>query len=161
MRAQRSFGIRRGVTLIELMIALVLFILVFGLAVPFFRFQARSVSESSGRQDALQNARYAQSAIDRELRIAGAGVLPEQPLLVEAAAFAVTFNADLVSTDSLDPSAIYYDPAVDPLAASSMRQAAPVTLPLSAVVYPDTDYVLNGIPSAAETISFWVSVDST
>ena len=41
-----SLGLRRGVTLIEMMIALILFVAVFGLAVPFFRYQARSVSQS-------------------------------------------------------------------------------------------------------------------
>ena len=73
MRTTR-FSRREGVTLIEMMIAIVLFVLVFGLAVPFFRYQARSVSASAGRLDALQNARYAQSAIDRDLRISGIGI---------------------------------------------------------------------------------------
>lgn len=161
MRSPRHLTARDGVTLIELMIALVLFVMVFGLAVPFFRFQARSVSESSGRQDALQNARFAQSTIDRDLRVAGAGVLPAQPLVVQAGRFAVTFNADLVSADSADPAAIYFDPSVAPAAVTSMTIADKVTLPLSAVTYPDSNYEASGLPSRAETISFWVSVDST
>ena len=100
---------REGVTLIEMMIAIVLFVLVFGLAVPFFRYQARSVSASAGRLDALQNARYAQNAIDRDMRIAGIGIVDQQPLIVQADGFAVTFNADLATKDQNDPSSIYYD----------------------------------------------------
>ncbi len=152
---------RRGVTLIELMIALFLFVMVFGLAVPFFRFQARSVSQSSGRQDALQNARFAQNTIDRDLRIAGIGVVASQPLIVQADKFAVTFNADLSTNDSTDASAIYYDPATDSASTTSMTTAVKQQLAYSAWNYPDSNYNANSIPSRAETVQYWVSVDST
>jgi len=152
---------RRGVTLIEMMIALVLFVAVFGLAVPFFRYQARSVSQSSGRLDALQNARYAQNAIDRDLRIAGIGVVDKQPLIIQADKYALSFNADLTTSDSADPSSIYYDPTVDSNATISMNNGTKVQLPLSAVWYPDSNYLAGAIPSRAETIQYWVSVDST
>jgi len=152
--------VRRGVTLLELMIALVLFVTVFGLAVPFFRFQAKSVSESSGRLDALQNARYAQNAIDRDLRIAGIGVVNTQPLIVQADKYAITFNADLTTSDSADPSSIYYDPTVDSTATISMNNGTPVTLPLSGKSYPDSNYMAGPIPSRAETISYWVEQDT-
>ena len=156
-----SLGLRRGVTLIEMMIALILFVAVFGLAVPFFRYQARSVSQSSGRQDALQNARYAQNAIDRDLRIAGIGVVSNQPLIVQADKFAITFNADLTTSDSADPTSIYFDPTVDSTATISMNNGTKVQLPLSANWYPDSNYFNGAIPSRAETISYWVSQDST
>jgi prepilin-type N-terminal cleavage/methylation domain-containing protein len=152
---------RRGVTLIELMIALFLFVMVFGLAVPFFRFQAKSVSQSSGRQDALQNARFAQNTIDRDLRIAGIGVVSSQPLLVQADQYAITFNADLTTGDSSDASSIYYDPAVDSTGTISMTTALKQQLAYSAWSYPDSNYFANSIPSRAETIQYWVSVDST
>jgi prepilin-type N-terminal cleavage/methylation domain-containing protein len=151
---------RRGVTLIEMMIALLLFVAVFGMAVPFFRYQARSVSQSSGRQDALQNARYAQNAIDRDLRIAGIGVVNNQPLLVQADMYAITFNADLTTSDSADPTSIYYDPTVDSTATISMNNGTKVQLPLSPKFYPDSNYFNGAIPSRAETISYWVSLDS-
>jgi len=160
MRAHSLPAGRRGVTLIEMMIALILFVAVFGLAVPFFRYQARSVSQSSGRLDALQNARYAQNTIDRDLRIAGIGVVNKQPLIVEAGMYAITFNADLTTSDSADPQSIYYDPTVDSNSTISMDKSAPVQLPLSAVNYPDSNYYAGSIPSRAETISYWVSLDS-
>src|SRR5262249_41936690 len=116
---------------------------------------------SSGRQDALQNARYAQNAIDRDLRIAGIGVVNNQPLIVQADKFAITFNADLTTSDSSDPASIYYDPTVDSTATISMNNAAKVQLPLSAKWYPASNYFNGSIPSRAETISYWVSLDST
>lgn len=152
---------REGVTLIEMMIAIVLFVLVFGLAVPFFRYQARSVSASAGRLDALQNARYAQNAIDRDLRIAGIGIVDAQPLIVQADGFAITFNADLATKDKLDPSSIYYDPDIDSIGTISMDRSSKVTLPLSAISYPDSNYMAGPVPSTAETISYWLVKDST
>ena len=152
---------RDGVTLIEMMIAIVLFVLVFGLAVPFFRYQARSVSASAGRLDALQNARYAQNAIDRDLRISGIGIVQAQPMIVQADGFAVTFNADLATKDKNDPLSIYYDADMDSSGTDAMTTAGQVTLPLSSVVYPQANYMNNGVSSPAETISYWLTLDST
>lgn len=151
---------RQGLTLIEMMIAMIIFVSVFGLAVPFFRMQLRSVSGSAGRADALQNARFGQDAIDRELRIAGAGVVPEQPLIVQADPFAITFNVDLVSNDSLDMNAIYYDPSADAASTVGMALSDARALPLSTKLYPEADYLDQGAPSSAETVSFWVEPDS-
>ena len=159
----RTTGISRrdGVTLIEMMIAIVLFVLVFGLAVPFFRYQARSVSASAGRLDALQNARYAQNAIDRDLRISGIGIIQSQPMIVQADGFAVTFNADLATKDKNDPMSIYYDADMDSSGTDAMNNTNKVTLPLSAVSYPDSNYMNGAIASAAETIQYWLSRDSS
>jgi type II secretory pathway component PulJ len=163
MSAMRTSGIfrREGVTLIEMMIAIVLFVLVFGLAVPFFRFQARSVSASAGRLDALQNARYAQNAIDRDLRISGIGIVQAQPMIVQADGFAITFNADLETKDINDPMSIYYDADIDSSGTDAMLNSSKVTLPNSAVQYPDSDYMSGGVSSPAETISYWLTKDST
>lgn len=158
---RRSARERPGLTLLEMMIAMVIFVAVFGMAVPFFRMQATSVSGSAGRADALQNARFGQDAIDRELRIAGAGVVPTQPLIVQADPYAVTFNVDLVSNDSLDMNAIYYDPAADAPSTVAMPLADAKALPLSSEVYPLVDYLDQGAPSSAETVSYWVEPDST
>ncbi|MEO6211482.1 MAG: prepilin-type N-terminal cleavage/methylation domain-containing protein [Gemmatimonadaceae bacterium] len=152
---------RDGVTLIEMMIAIVLFVLVFGLAVPFFRYQARSVSASAGRLDALQNARYAQSAIDRDLRISGIGIVQAQPMIVQADGFAVTFNADLATKDINDPMSIYYDVDMDSSGTDAMNNVNKVTLPNSSLQYPDSNYMNGGVSSPAETIQYWLTKDST
>lgn len=156
-----GFTRREGVTLIEMMIAIVLFVLVFGLAVPFFRYQARSVSASAGRLDALQNARYAQNAIDRDLRISGIGIVQAQPMIVQADGFAVTFNADLATKDRNDPMSIYYDADIDSSGTDAMLNSSKVVLPRSAVSYPDSNYMNGGVSSPAETISYWLTRDST
>jgi type II secretory pathway component PulJ len=160
MRTIRSHR-RAGVTLIEMMIAIVLFVLVFGLAVPFFRYQARSVSASAGRLDALQNARYAQSAIDRDLRISGIGIVQAQPMIVQADGFAVTFNADLATKDINDPMSIYYDADMDSSGTDAMNNLNKVTLPLSSKTYPDSNYMSGPVASPAETIQYWLTRDSS
>jgi prepilin-type N-terminal cleavage/methylation domain-containing protein len=163
MSAMRTpnFSRRDGVTLIEMMIAIVLFVLVFGLAVPFFRYQARSVSASAGRLDALQNARYAQSAIDRDLRISGIGIVQAQPMIVQADGFAVTFNADLATKDINDPMSIYYDVDMDSSGTDAMNTSNKVTLPNSSKTYPDSNYMNGPISSPAETIQYWLVRDSS
>lgn len=157
---------RSGFTLIEMMIAVGVLLLVFAAAVPFFRIQARTVAAHAGRSDAQQNARFAMSAIDRDLRVAGAGIVVQQPMIVLADRFAVTFNADLVSADTADPGAVYFDPSADPLGTTVLPQGRQIALPNTAVAYPSMTYTQgtsgggSGLPSRAETISYWMSVDT-
>ena len=151
---------RAGFTLIEMMMAVLLTMLVFAITIPFFRNQTRALDGGAGRLDAMQNARYAQSAIDRELRLAGGA--PGQPIIVQAAPFAVTFNVDLVTTATNDPDATYYNPAADPLSVDSWLPAAAKQLPTSNVVYPTVEYFDgNGFQSHAETISYFLYLDAS
>ena len=159
--AARARG-RQGFTLPEMLIATVLMLFVFAMAVPFMRMQTRQIGTGAGRLDALQNARFSQNAIDRELRIAGVGTTPNQPMLVQADPLAVTFNADLSTRDSTDPDAIYYDPYVDTLSTYALPLARAITLPRSSTSYPQMDYQsAPGIMGSAETVSYWLSLDST
>jgi prepilin-type N-terminal cleavage/methylation domain-containing protein len=149
-----------GFTLIELLVAMSVMVTLMAVAVPFFRVQARSVGANAGRMDAHLNAQFAVNSIDRDLRVAGAGIVDAQPLLVYAAANAITFNTDLLSTDPGDPGAVYFDPDVPPSLTSVLPKERPVTLPLSAVSYPDSTYwMAAGLPSRAETISYWIEPD--
>jgi prepilin-type N-terminal cleavage/methylation domain-containing protein len=161
MKSPNPASNRSGFTLLEMLIAITLMALVLGLTVPFFRTEVQAFGNIGGRDDAQQNARYGVAMIDRELRVAGVGVLDPQPLIVQAAPYAVTFNVDLVSRDPNDRGAAYYDPDTDPNAASSLPKTSKVTLPLSGVQYPDSNYVLaaGGALSEAETVSFWVALD--
>jgi type II secretory pathway pseudopilin PulG len=151
---------RAGFTLIEMMMAILLTMLVFAITIPFFRQQTMAVDNSAGRLDALQNARYAQSAIDRELRLAGG--ITGQPIIVQAAPFAITFNVDLVSRQAGDPNSTYYNPTADSLSTESWEPARAKTLPTAAVSYPTKIYNdASGIQSPAETISYFLYVDGT
>lgn len=158
-------GHRPGMSLIELVIALTILTLIFSAAVPLFRTQVRSVSASAGRSDALQNARFAINAIDRDLRMAGVGITDaRQPLLVQAGAFAVTFSADLITSDSADAWATYYAPGTTDATTRVLAPADQVALPLGGQSYPDSLYYESGTSgprSKAETISYWASLDST
>lgn len=153
---------RPGVTLAEMIYSMALFLAVLGMSTQLFRNQARSVSATSGRLNSQQNSRFALSNLDRDLRVVGVGVVDAQPLLVQASALAITFNADLVALDTGDLGAVYINPNADSASAGVWRKAARLFLPTSTTQYPDTDYFQgSGVPSNAETISYWLSRDST
>jgi type II secretory pathway pseudopilin PulG len=157
----RSHEARIGFSLLELVVAVTLLGITLALTVPFFRTQVQAVGNISGRDDAQQNARFGVSMIDRELRVAGIGVVDPQPMLIQAGPTSITFNVDLISKDDQDIGAAYYDPDIKDNAAVSLPNTSKVTLPLSSVQYPDSNYrqSAGGLPSAAETISFWVAPD--
>lgn len=152
---------RQAFTLIEILVAMTVMITLLSVAVPFFRVQVRSVGANAGRMDAHHNAQFSVNSIDRDLRVAGAGIVDAQPLVVYAAPNAITFNADLVSMDPGDPGAVYYDPDAKLGYTTVLPKERPITLPLSAQGYPDSTYWLaQGLPSRAETISYWIETDS-
>lgn len=160
LKSSTSSANRSGFTLLEMIIAMTLIAIVLGLTVPFFRTELQAFGAVAGRDDAQQNARYGVSMIDRELRVAGIGVVDPQPLIIQAAPNAITFNVDLITRDKNDRGAAYYDPDIDPNAAASLPKTSKVTLPLAAIQYPDSNYLQNtGVLSDAETISYWVAPD--
>ncbi|MCC6318946.1 MAG: hypothetical protein IT361_14805 [Gemmatimonadaceae bacterium] len=162
---------REGFTLAELLLSMTLTISVFAAAVPFFTLQMRQLQQNLARTDAQQTARFAQNTVDRELRNIGIAVTPMQPVagiprnqpkIVQAAAFAVTFNTNLVANDTVDMNAVYYDPNVPPSLTTALPGTNMIQLPLSSKNYPDYVYRdQNGLLSTAETVSYWASVDST
>lgn len=160
----RTQARRAGFTLLEMMLAISIMLVVFAIAIPAFRTQLRAMGSHAGRMDAQQNVRFALSTLDRELRVAGAGVPDKQPMVVQADPYAITINADLATRDTASEGdafgAVYLDPDLPPGATMSLTPANAVTLPLSSVTYPGTTYFRGGGPqSAAETISFWVAPD--
>ncbi len=154
---------RRGFTLIEMLLAVLVFAVISGAAVQFMRRQGNLVSRETTRMDALQNAEFAASQMDRELREAGAGVLDVQPMIVQMDSEAVTFNANMVSIDSGDVRAVYQMPDANPDAVRGMRQNESLALPNTSppMLYPDTTYDAGGVPTSAETISYWFRPDSS
>lgn len=163
MSVLANAGYRRaGFTLIEMMISITVSLLVLAVVVPFFRVQVLAVSAHSGRMDAQQNVRFGATVIDRELRVAGVGVVSSQPLIIQAAADAITFSVDFASRSPTDLGAVYFDPDLPAASVSSLTPATSIVLPLSSLVYPDTSYSqAGGAPSTAETISFWVTPDTS
>jgi type II secretory pathway pseudopilin PulG len=166
MKAQAHPGSRRqsGFTLVELLVSLTLLMFVIGTAVQFLRRQTTFVTRETTRADALQNAEFAASQIDRDLREAGAGVVDIQPMIVQADTAALTFNANMVSIDTGDVRAVYQFRDADTNGTRGMLVGEAVALPNSVptVLYPDTTYLASaGAPSGAETISYYLRRDST
>lgn len=156
------FRARRGFTLLEMMLSMVLLLAVLGLSTKLFRVQSDAVSGQAGRLDAMQNSRFALGLLERELRMAGVGVADKQPMIVMAGPTALSFNADLVALDTGDYAAVYINPDADSASIDVMRPSAAYTLPGTTKTYPDSLYTYNiGVPSNAETITYWLSRDST
>lgn len=157
---------REAFTLLEMMLAITIMLFVFAMAIPVFRSQLRAMDDHAGRLDAQQNVRFAISTIDRELRVAGVGVLDQQPMIVQAGPYAVTFNADFATRDTASEGgafgAVYLDTDLPVGSTMSLTQTTAINLPLTSVQYPDTTYrKAAGQLSAAETISFWVALDGS
>jgi prepilin-type N-terminal cleavage/methylation domain-containing protein len=155
---------RRGFSLLELLVAVTLFMVIAGITVQFMRRQSNLVTQESRRMDALQNAAFATTQIERELREAGVGVADIQPMIVQLDTAAFTFNANLVSIDTGDVRAVYQLSDADPRAVRAMYASEALSLPNSvpAKLYPDTTYLAaSGVESGAETISYWFRPDST
>lgn len=153
---------RRGFTLVELLVAMILMMVIMAVAVQTFRRSSTLLASQAGMLEAQQNARFAVMSMDRDLRVAGVGVAATQPMIVQASNTAITFNVDLVSRDSTDPAAVYIDPKADSNTTSAMRAGGGITLPGSARTYPEsTYYTAAGLLSPAETISYYLAKDST
>ncbi|HEU4989404.1 MAG TPA: prepilin-type N-terminal cleavage/methylation domain-containing protein [Gemmatimonadaceae bacterium] len=153
---------RRGFTLMELLVAMILMMIIMTVAVQTFRKSATVLSSQAGALEAQQNGRFSVTSLDRDLRLAGAGVASGQPMIVQASNTAITFNVDLVSRDSTDVSAVYIDPKADSNTTSALRSTNKITLPGSSVTYPDTTYyTASNALSPAETISYYLAKDST
>jgi prepilin-type N-terminal cleavage/methylation domain-containing protein len=155
---------RRGFTLLEMMLSMTLMLAVIGLSTKLFRSQANAVANQTGRLDAQQNSHFALNMFERELRVAGAGVVDQQPMLVMGGPTAVTFNANLTTLDENDPSAVYANRDIDPAATTVMRTADAYELPGTMFTYPSLIYTQSGTnapPSNAETITYWMEKDSS
>jgi prepilin-type N-terminal cleavage/methylation domain-containing protein len=154
-----------GFTLVEILITLVVLALVMGSTVGFFRSQNQSFLNASQRLDALQNARFAISQVERELRTLGAGVAGQQPMLVYGNANVIAFNTDYVENDTTDFRwAVYFNPNVTNTAAQGWLQTDAGTIPNSspAFTYPPVTYRQgNGAVSPAETHMFWLQLDAS
>ena len=153
---------RRGFTLAESIISLMILTVITSAAVQFLRKQTGLVTRETTRMDAMQNAQFAGSQIERELREAGAGVADAQPMIVQADSEVITFNANMVSIDTGDVRAVYQLRDADTNGTRAMLKTERMYLPNSAVGYPDTTYTAaSGIQSGAETISYYLRKDST
>lgn len=151
----------RGLTLIEMLVALVVFSAVLAGALAFLRAQGRSFSLGSQRVAMLQNGRFAIDLLEKDLRTAGAGAPDIQPQLIYLGSSVLAFNANYLTNTPGDVFAVYYNPDAVTGSTAAMTKTERITLPMTSFAYPDTSYVELGINSDAETITFWFVTDST
>lgn len=150
---------RAGFTIVEIMVAMALTLAVFAITLPFVRAQTRALGTSAGRLDADQLARYAQRAIDHDLRLASA--VDGQPLLVQAGPMAISFNANLLATDTTDPGAADLQSGAATTLTQSWRLSDAAALPRGGRTYPTQDYFDgDGVVSRNETISYFLRPDT-
>ena len=150
---------RPAFTVVEIIVAMVLTLAVFAITLPFVRAQTRALGASAGRLDAEQVARYAQRAIDQDLRLASTS--PGQPLLVYADRMGIAFNANLFAADTSDPGAADIETGAPTTLTESWRLADASTIPGTARTYPEQDYLDgDGTVSHNETISYFLRPDT-
>ena len=153
---------RHGFSLIEVTISMALLMIITAITVQTFRRSSVLLVAQSGRLEAQQNGRFAITSLERELRVAGVGVVDAQPLLVQATSTSITFNVDLISRVLGDVGTVYVDTSADTNAVAALRTSHRITLPVTGNGYPDSTYMRSaGSFSGAETISYYLAKDTT
>ena len=148
-----------GFTVVEIIVAMTLTLAVFAITLPFIKAQTNALSVSAGRMDAEQLARYAQRAIDSDLRRATADA--GQPLLVYTGPMGISFTANLLARDTLDPNASELEAGAATSLTESWRLSDAAAIPLTSRSFPTQDYLgADGAISKNETISFYLQPDT-
>ncbi len=159
---QKQLAAKRGMTLIEMLLALTIFGMVMAGALSFLRSQSRGYAMGTDRAAILQNMRYAANTLGKDLRTVGSGVPDNQPFLVYAGAAALAFNADYTTNVANDPFATYFDPDAPLGSVTALTQGERAVLTGTAFAYPDTTYLgFGGTNSRAETITFFFDPDTS
>jgi prepilin-type N-terminal cleavage/methylation domain-containing protein len=145
---------RQGFTLVELLVAMVVFVIVLGGALSFLTAQQRMFQRGSDAMGVLQNLSFGSDNLDSQLRTTGGNTPDDQPPVVYAGSSAFAFNADYISNDVGDIWAVYVDPDASGPETEALRASAPISIPTSspAFVYPSRDYASGAFNSPAETI---------
>lgn len=152
---------RRAVTLVELLVALIVFGIVTATAMKFLTTQSGAVRTGNDRMGQVQNLQFGLGMLDQQLRTAGSDVPDKQPYLVYAGPDVIAINADYESNVAGDPYAVYVNPDAPNGTVSAMTTSQQITIPNTAVVYPTINYITSGVNSPAETIIFYFAPDTT
>lgn len=150
----------RGMTLIEVIIALLIYGVVLAGALGFLSVQNKAFHRGLDRMTALQASRYALQTMSTDLVTLGTNLVANQPALVYAGEDVIVFNADYASNVENDVFASYIDPDAPTGQVTAMRSRE--RLPNTGVNYPDSVYRTPAqTASPGETLMFWFAVDST
>jgi prepilin-type N-terminal cleavage/methylation domain-containing protein len=152
---------RRGMTLVEIIVSLFVFSFVMAGALSMMRSESRRFQLGGERSAMYQNGRFAMNEMEKDLRTSGAGSPDIQPQLVYVADSVIVFNANYWSNTPGDVEAVYYSADAPDSAVMAMRTNGKITIPYTAIQYPDTNYLNGGTNSSAETITFYFQRDSS
>jgi prepilin-type N-terminal cleavage/methylation domain-containing protein len=160
---------RRGFTLLELLISLVLFGVVMAGAIGFVVSQGKVLRLIADRSNGVQSGRFGRDLLRQELRTAGTNVTEDQPIVVLANDSAFAFNADLTTNlrDSVRLTGAVYVDEFAPSAqvtAMTLAQQQAVSGASPALRYPLQSYSQSPavfINGEAEFITFWFAPDSS
>jgi prepilin-type N-terminal cleavage/methylation domain-containing protein len=149
---------RRGFSLIELMITLVVLSLVMGSAVSLLSSQNKYFRRSGDQLEMSQSLRHAAMTVERALRTTGAGVASEQPMFVYGGPNVVVFNTNYWASIP-DGCAVNLNPDAPAGALDVLPVGQAFVVPNTAYTYPSMTYTAGGL-CAAETIMFFLRPDS-
>jgi prepilin-type N-terminal cleavage/methylation domain-containing protein len=153
----------RGLTMIELLLALTVFAVVLAGALSFLSKQSKTFSLGNERFAMVQNMRFGLNVLEKDLRTAGAANPDEQPALIYAGNSVVAFNGNYITNVDGDVFAVYYNPDAPSGTVGALTKGDQITIPLTSFVYPDTTYWMDPartLNSPSETIIFYFAPDS-
>jgi prepilin-type N-terminal cleavage/methylation domain-containing protein len=154
---------RRGFSLIELLIAIVVMAVVLAGTMNFFMGQSRTFRKATTDMVLLQNARFATDLLNEHFRSVGANLTVGQPAVIYMDKNVFAFNADYATNVSGDLNAVYYEPKAPTNETQALLKAQAFTIPHSspALSYPGADWMSGaGVPSPAEAITFSFEPDT-
>ena len=158
---------RRGFSLAELMIAMVVFGCIMTGAFSFLLAQSKGFRALALKSAKIQNGRFGRDIMRTEVRTAGTNVTDEQPVLVYANDSVFAFNSDL-TTNRLDSAeftgAVYVDTYASNAEVESINLSNAMTIPGSSpgFTYPLQNYTrVLGTDGEAELVIFRFVRDTT
>jgi prepilin-type N-terminal cleavage/methylation domain-containing protein len=152
---------RKGFSLIELLIAIIVMAVVLAGTMNFFMGQSRTFRKATTDMVLLQNARFATDLLSQHFRSVGSNLTVGQPAVLYIDQNTFAFNADYTSKVAGDINSTYIEPNAPLEETRTLLKAQHVTLLNTALDYPGGDYLdPSGAPSPAETITFSFAPDT-
>jgi prepilin-type N-terminal cleavage/methylation domain-containing protein len=158
---------RRGFTLAEVMVSLVVFGIIMSAAFGFLLAQSKGFRTISTKSAQIQNGRFGRDIMRQQLRTAGTNVTDDQPIVVYANDSVFAFNSDLTTNDvdsARFTGAVYVDVHATTAEISAVSLADAFTIPGSSpgFTYPLADYAsVAGTAGDAELLIFRFTRDTS